>query len=130
VRLRCCRRTMDSRWVTLGRLLVSPGIAGYNRNRAIPSIAHRANGRAPDQIFFLDLNPRLVASGFEVSMNSVRAIRYRRLALAQQDRSIADLLIKLADECDRGILCTAQWHSALPSRRDEKPKAGGTEPQL
>ena len=63
-------------------------------------------------------------------MSSVRAIRYRKLALAQQDKAIADLLLKLADECDRGILCTAEWHSALPSRRDEKPKAGGAEPRF
>ena len=36
-------------------------------------------------------------------MNSVRASRYRRLALAQQDKAIVDLLLKLADECDRGF---------------------------
>jgi hypothetical protein len=54
-------------------------------------------------------------------MSSLRAKRYRRLALAQQDRAIADLLLKLADECDRGILCTAEWRSALPSRKNERP---------
>jgi hypothetical protein len=65
------------------------------------------------------------------SMSSVRAIRYRRLALAQQDKAIAELLLKLADECDRGILCTAQWHSALPSRRQVKPpEAGDTDPRV
>jgi hypothetical protein len=58
-------------------------------------------------------------------MNSVRAIRYRRLALATGDKADADLLLKLADECDRGILCTAQWLSARPSRQNEQaPKAG------
>jgi hypothetical protein len=61
-------------------------------------------------------------------MSSVRAIRYRRLALAQQDKSIADLLLKLADECEQGILCTAQWRSAWPPRKGEQPpKAGGAE---
>jgi len=45
-------------------------------------------------------------------MSSARAIRYRRLAFAEQDKANADLLLKLADECDRGILCTAQWRSA------------------
>ncbi len=61
-------------------------------------------------------------------MSSVRAIRYRKLALAQQDKAIADLLLKLADECDRGILCTAEWYSARPPRKNEQPpKAGGTE---
>ena len=63
-------------------------------------------------------------------MSNARALRYRRLALAEKDKAIADLLLKLADECDRGILCTAEWHSALPSHRDEKPKAGGAEPRF
>jgi hypothetical protein len=36
-------------------------------------------------------------------MSIARAIRYRRLALAQKDKATADLLLKLADECDRGI---------------------------
>jgi hypothetical protein len=54
-------------------------------------------------------------------MSNARAVRYRRLALATDDKAIADLLLKLADECDRGLLCTAEWASAAgPSR---KPKA-------
>ena len=52
-------------------------------------------------------------------MSIARAIRYRRLALAQEDKATADLLLKLADECDRGILCTAQWLSAR--RQNEQP---------
>jgi hypothetical protein len=64
-------------------------------------------------------------------MSSVRAIRYRRLALAQPDKALADLLLKLADECDRGILCTAVWHSARPYRENETPpKAGGAGPRF
>jgi hypothetical protein len=60
-------------------------------------------------------------------MSSARAIRYRRLALAEQDKANADLLLKLADECDRGILCTAEWRSARPSSKNEQPpKAGDT----
>ena len=47
-------------------------------------------------------------------MSIARAIRYRRLALAQEDKATADLLLKLADECDQGILCTAEWRSARP----------------
>ena len=58
-------------------------------------------------------------------MSSVRAKRYRQLALAQQDRAIADLLLKLADECDRGILCTAEWRSARPPRKNEQPPKAG-----
>ena len=54
-------------------------------------------------------------------MSSARAIRYRRLALAGQDKATADLLLKLADECDRGVLCTADWLSAKLSRKNEQP---------
>jgi hypothetical protein len=54
-------------------------------------------------------------------MSNARAIRYRRLALAQEDKATADLLLKLADECDRGLLCTAEWRSARLSRKNEQP---------
>ena len=54
-------------------------------------------------------------------MSSARAIRYRRLALATEEKAIADLLLKLADECDRGLLCTADWLSARPSHKSEQP---------
>jgi len=54
-------------------------------------------------------------------MNNARAIRYRRLALASGDQANADLLLKLADECDRGMLCTAEWLSARPSLKNEQP---------
>jgi len=37
-------------------------------------------------------------------MRNVRAVRYRRLALAEKDKANADLLFKLADECDRDSL--------------------------
>ena len=83
---------------------MSPGIADY-KNRAIP-LSHSAP-----------------AEGFP--MSSVRAIPCRRLALAQQDKAIADLLLKLADECDRGILGTAEWHSVWPSRKSEQPPKAG-----
>lgn len=41
-----------------------------------------------------------------MSSNS-RAIRYRRLALAEPDADKARLLQLLADEAERGVLCTA-----------------------
>jgi hypothetical protein len=53
-------------------------------------------------------------------MSNARTVRYRRLALASGEKADAELLLKLADECDRGILCVAEWRSALPYR----PKAG------
>jgi hypothetical protein len=41
--------------------------------------------------------------------NHQRAARYRQLALAEPDRAKADLLLKLADEADRDVLCTSDW---------------------
>jgi hypothetical protein len=42
-------------------------------------------------------------------MSNPRAVRYRRLALAEQDRDKADLLHRIADEADQGVLFTAEW---------------------
>ena len=58
-------------------------------------------------------------------MSSDRATRYRRLALAEQDKATADLLLRLTDECDRGVLCTADWLSAKLSRKNEQPPKAG-----
>ena len=59
-------------------------------------------------------------------MNNARAIRYRRLAaLAKEDKAKADLLLKLADECDQGLLCTAEFLSARPSIENETPRRAG-----
>jgi hypothetical protein len=49
-------------------------------------------------------------------MSTPRAIRYRRLALAEQDSEKARLLQLIADEADRGILCTAEWISARQTK--------------
>ena len=54
-------------------------------------------------------------------MSNARAVRYSRMALATDDKAVADLLLKLADECDRGLLCTAEWISARPYRKNEQP---------
>jgi hypothetical protein len=63
-------------------------------------------------------------------MSNARAVRYRRLARAEEDKAKADLLHKLADECDRGLLCTAEWISAQPSLKNEQPpKAGDAKAQ-
>jgi hypothetical protein len=35
-----------------------------------------------------------------------RAVRYRRLALAEPDKAKTALLQKIADEAERGMLCT------------------------
>jgi hypothetical protein len=41
-------------------------------------------------------------------MSSPRAVRYRRLALVEQDSEKAELLRQLADEADQGILFTVE----------------------
>jgi hypothetical protein len=52
---------------------------------------------APSQIFFL----YLVLLRWDLRCHEQRrAVRYRGLALAEEDKAKADLLLKLADECD------------------------------
>jgi hypothetical protein len=63
-------------------------------------------------------------------MSSVRAVRYRKLALATKDRADADLLLQLADECDRGLLCTTEWLSARASSENEAPRKAGAKERL
>jgi len=41
-------------------------------------------------------------------MTNPRAVRYRKLALVEQDNEKAQLLRQLADEADRGVLFTVQ----------------------
>jgi hypothetical protein len=83
---------------------------------------------ARNQTFFKALDPALVALGFEMPSSSARAVRYRKLALAAKHRADAELLLKLADECDRGLLCTTERISARPSFENDEPlKAGAKE---
>jgi hypothetical protein len=58
-------------------------------------------------------------------MSNARSVRYRRLAIAEQDKAKADLLLKLADECDRGLPCTAErlWASLAAMIRSQKREA-------
>jgi hypothetical protein len=51
------------------------------------------------------------------TMSNPRAVRYRRLTLTEQDREKADLLYKIADEADRGVLVTADWMTAARHSR-------------
>jgi hypothetical protein len=45
-----------------------------------------------------------------------RALRYRKLALAEQDRRKADVLHRIADEAERGTLCTVdRLHGDRPA---------------
>ena len=45
----------------------------------------------------------------ELAMNNPRAVRYRRLALQELDSERAKLLRMIAEEAERGVLCTAEW---------------------
>jgi hypothetical protein len=51
-------------------------------------------------------------------MSNARAVRYRRLALAEEDKERADLLYKLADEADKGVQVTAEWMTAARYMRE------------
>jgi len=46
----------------------------------------------------------------ELSMSTekdrARALRYRRLAMAEKDKAKAAVLHQIADEAERGVLCT------------------------
>ena len=57
-------------------------------------------------------------------MSHDRAARYRRLAHSEPDKEKAELLRLLADEADRGVLVTTEWHSARPSKKVEISKPG------
>jgi len=46
--------------------------------------------------------------------NQERAVRYRRLAMAEPDKDKAALLQKIADEAERGVLCTTDQRLSLP----------------
>ena len=54
-------------------------------------------------------------------MSNARALRYRKLALAEKDKAIADLLLKLADECDRAF--SARLNGRLPRKNEQPPRA-------
>jgi hypothetical protein len=55
--------------------------------------------------------------------NLTRAIRYRRLAIAEPDERKAALLRKLAEEAERGVLCTVDQ---MPSREERDNRQGGS----
>ena len=54
-------------------------------------------------------------------MSNARAIRYRRLALVEQDNEKAQLLRLIADEADRGVLFNAAWTSRRYLTKDHSP---------
>jgi hypothetical protein len=54
-------------------------------------------------------------------MSNPRALRYRKLALAKRNNEKADLLRRIADECERGVLFTADRNSARDIAGRTKP---------
>jgi hypothetical protein len=60
-------------------------------------------------------------------MSNSRSVKYRRLALVEPDQEKAQLLYRLADEADRGVLFTSEWlsgrASALEEMNEVKPPA-------
>ena len=53
--------------------------------------------------------------------NRDRAVRYRRLALAEPDKAKAALLQMIADEAERGVLCTVDQKQPVPELTRAKP---------
>jgi hypothetical protein len=53
--------------------------------------------------------------------NHDRAVRYRRLALAESDKAKVALLQKIADEAERGVLCTVDQKRPVPEVTSTKP---------
>jgi len=53
--------------------------------------------------------------------NHDRAVRYRRLALAEPDKTKAALLQKIAEEAERGVLCTVDQKRPAPEATIAKP---------
>jgi hypothetical protein len=53
--------------------------------------------------------------------NPNRAVRYWRLALAEPDKAKAALLQKIADEAERGVLCTVDQKHPVPEVMTAKP---------
>jgi hypothetical protein len=54
--------------------------------------------------------------------NHARAVRYRQLALAEPDKAKAAVLLAIAEEADRDVLCTVDSTSLGFSRRPESQK--------
>jgi hypothetical protein len=55
-------------------------------------------------------------------MSTVRAARYRRLALLEPDKEKSRILQLLAEEAERGILCTVDRPSVSTVAKDSSDK--------
>jgi hypothetical protein len=61
-------------------------------------------------------------------MSNPRAVRYRKLALQEPDKENAQLLRLIADESERGVLCTVEWtrHGSTKTEIPIKSSEGKT----
>ena len=55
--------------------------------------------------------------------NHDRAVRYRRLALGEADKANAALLQRIADEAERGVLCTVDQKLPGPEITSANPSS-------
>jgi hypothetical protein len=63
-------------------------------------------------------NRKPVSADDQQQRSESRATRYRTLALATANTALAKLLSDLAEEAERGVLCTSDWLNArTPSRK-------------
>jgi hypothetical protein len=80
----------------------------------------RGRGRLPWNIFLPGYRWYLR----RLSMSTVRAARYRRLALREPDMEKARILLQLAEEAERGTLCTVdQLSGSKVAKTDSSYKA-------
>src|SRR4051794_5601483 len=66
--------------------------------------------------------PAWTKTDLVLAMSNPRAVRYRRLALQEPDSERAKLLRAIAEEAERGVLCTAEW--IKPKTHVESPVGG------
>jgi hypothetical protein len=62
-------------------------------------------------------NRKPVAADDQQQRSESRATRYRALALTAANSALAKLLSDLADEAERGVLCTSDWLNAQTRNR-------------
>jgi hypothetical protein len=55
--------------------------------------------------------------------NPIRAARYRGLAESESDRGKSEILLRLAEEADRGVLCTSTRITRIHLAHSEAAKS-------
>ena len=58
-----------------------------------------------------------------IAKNHIRAARYRALALTEMDPARANLLDRLAEEAEHGVLCTVRHLRLVPVAETAAPTA-------